>query len=188
VAFVKTGVVKARLVTEPVAVPPKAGLESVGVVRSKFVRLPEAVPLKLGAPIVGVVSEGDVRARPASEPVAVPLKFGAPIFGAVKDLFVKVSVPASVAKVPETPGRIRVVVADCAKVVLNAPVSVRLPLKLNPPAIGTKAVPPGFTAINRPPNPVRVGSLSKPAAMRSNSARIDADVAGEEGEGNEPWL
>ena len=54
--------------------------------------------------------------------------------------------------------------------------------------VAVKAVAPLLTTINLFAFAVSVGSLSKPAVIRSSSARIDADVAAEPVDGNDPCV
>ena len=51
-----------------------------------------------------------------------------------------------------------------------------------------RAVPKLLTTTNLFALPVNVGSLSKPAVIRSNSDRIDADVACDPVDGNDPCV
>ena len=55
-------------------------------------------------------------------------------------------------------------------------------------AVCVSAVPALLITTNRFALPVRVGILSKPTVIRSNSARIDADVAAEPVDGKAPWV
>jgi len=54
--------------------------------------------------------------------------------------------------------------------------------------VAVNAVAALLTTINLFAFAVNVGNLSKPAVIRSNSARIDADVAAEPVDGNDPCV
>ena len=54
--------------------------------------------------------------------------------------------------------------------------------------VAIRAVPALLTTTKLSPYPVKVGILSKPTVIRSSSARIEADVAADPVEGNDPWL
>ena len=54
--------------------------------------------------------------------------------------------------------------------------------------VWVRAVPVLLTTTNLFALPDSVGILSKPAATRSSSARIEAEVAADPVEGNAPWL
>jgi hypothetical protein len=54
--------------------------------------------------------------------------------------------------------------------------------------VAVKAVAPLLTTINLFAFAVSVGSLSKPAVIRSSSDRMDADVACEPVDGNDPCV
>jgi hypothetical protein len=75
-----------------------------------------------------------------------------PIFGLFRVLFVKVSVPASVARVPVV-GSVRVVVAVAVSVVLNAPdvASVELLARVSVPVV-VDIVKPLMEVANAAPN------------------------------------
>jgi len=54
--------------------------------------------------------------------------------------------------------------------------------------VTVSAVPPLLTTTNLFAFAVNVGNLSKPAVIRSSSARIDADVAAAPVDGNDPCV
>jgi len=54
--------------------------------------------------------------------------------------------------------------------------------------VAVRAVPALLTTTKLLPYPARVGILSKPTVIRSSSARIEADVAADPVEGNDPWV
>lgn len=164
----------------PVAAP-MFGVTSVGLV---FITNVEPVPVcaatevALPEDVIGPVKLALVVTLPAVKPDAVPVQFvktplaGVPSAGATKVLLESVSVPANVASVPLTAGRVRVVVAVCARVVLNAPVVAKSPARASAPVVTVSAVPAELTTTALLPFPVMVGSSAKPAAMAVNSCLI----------------
>jgi hypothetical protein len=89
-------------------------------------------------------------------------------------LLVRVSAPARVARVPVV-GRVTFVGAVTVSVVAKAPESVKAAARARAPAVTVSAVPPALTTTALLALPVRVGSLSKPATIDRNSARMTAE-------------
>ena len=66
--------------------------------------------------------------------------------------------------------------------------SVSVNVALGSVEVCVNAVPVELTTTNLFALPDSVGIRSKPAATRSSSARIEAEVAADPVEGNAPWL
>lgn len=128
--------------------------------------------------VVAVVAVTAAVAFPAVNPAAVPVTLvitpdtGVPNAGATSVLLVRVSVPANVAIVPETPGNVIVIDADWANTVLKAPVVEKFPARASWPVVRVNPDPPPLTTTANPPLPEKEGNRSNAALIAVNSARI----------------